>query len=538
MFNDAINKIRDILRTEAIVGRDSINYCISFLVIKSLDEHLCQILNIDTKYTYNNLMSFKSKNELYEKIYNPTFQDFLIYHLVYKLNMNFLREFKIKSAENLYNILYTLKDLNLQTLNEQYDLIGTIYELHLKTGTINGRDLGQFFTNRKIIKYMVDIVNPQIGETILDPAMGTGGFLTMCVKHLKNVNWSEYKNNIYGFDIDEEISNLATLNLLLETGEKFGNLKCKNALTMDIQNKFDIILANEPMGLKIDYTLCSDIVKNLKIKASKSESLFMQLIMQLLKPNGRACVIVPEGFLFAENNKTKKYLMENFNVKKIIHLKGKMFMNTNINTCIIYFINDGNKSNIEYYTLNDELIENKITEDKITKTTNEIKYKIKDICVFLPKSKHNVDYGKDSGLYPFFTCSIKGHKFVDVPDFNEEALILNSTNGTGKCNIFYASKYSLSNGAIHFKVVSDKVKTKYLYYYLKTNINLLENGFKGSLQKTISKKYIENIEVKIPPLDVQENIINKAEYLYTKIQQTKDKINDIDNKLKNIFNGI
>src|SRR5579885_1696669 len=143
MFVNVINKIRDILRAEGITTKDSISYCIGFLVIRLLDDKMCQKLNIDVKYSFNNLINCKSKNELYEKIYNPGSNDFLILHLIQKVN--------------LYYILSLLKDLDIDKLNEQYDLIGIIYELHLKTGS-NGssmRDLGQYFTNRRVIDYMI-----------------------------------------------------------------------------------------------------------------------------------------------------------------------------------------------------------------------------------------------------------------------------------------------------------------------------------------------------------------------------------------------
>src|SRR5579875_663865 len=549
MFNIIINKIRDILRVEAIIGKDSINYCIAFLVIRSLDESLCQKLNIDNNYTFNNLINTNSINKLYEKIYNPNSSDFLVYHLVFKLNMNFLREFKIKSPENLYNILISLKDLNIKELNEKYDLIGTIYELHLKTGTNNGRDLGQYFTNRLVIEYMINLVDPKLNETICDPTMGTGGFLTMAVKHLNKkykINWSQYKNFIYGYDIDEEITSLSNLNLLIETGEKFDNLKCKNVLTTNINNKFDIILANEPMGINIDYDLCSDTIKDFNIKSS-TESLFMQLFMQLLKPNGRACIIVPEGFLSSVKNKTKEYLVNNFLIKKVIHLNGSFFMNTKIDTYILYFINSGRKTeNIDFCVLDNNLQEKKILniEYENIKDNNynlvyrfyitvnyNIKdyplYKLKDICVFLPKSNRKASYGKDVGFYPFF-CSGKKIKYCDSYDYDCESIIIG--NG-GTANINYGTKFSCSD---HTHVLTSKyqdVLIKFLYYYLKNHIDILQRGFCGTGIKNISKEYIENIEVPIPMVEIQEKIIKRMDNLYYKIDKLKDKLIKTENEI-------
>jgi len=534
MFNDIITKIRDYLKSESIIGKSSIYYCILFLIIRLLNDSLCQRLNIDTKYTFNNLFNNgnTNKNVLYEKIYNPLSEDCLYTHLIYKLNLRLPKKFEIGSPEKLYNILFILNNLEINKIEENYDIIGTIYELHLKTGTTGGKDLGQYFTNRKVIKYMVEMIKPQIEETICDPAMGTGGFLTIYVKHL---NGKLNEKHIYGFDIDEEIANLATLNLFLETGERFTNLYCQNILTTNIENKFDIILANVPMGINIDYNLCSNKIKSLKIKTSKCESLFVQLITQMLNVNGRACIIVPEGFL-ANKDKTREYLINNFEVQKIVHLNGKFFLNTTIDTYIIYFINSGKKTeNVEFYVLDENVVENKILDVKYNEILNKdykliyklyislekynYKYcKIKDICTFLPKSKRKANYGKETGLFPFY-CSTEKIKYCDECDYNVESIII----GTGgNANIKYGVKFSCSTDNFILTSKYEDILTKYIYYYLENNIDILKNGFYGTAIKHISKKYIENIEIPIPPVEKQKLIINKMDMLNNKEQQIMD----------------
>ncbi|MEM3857991.1 MAG: N-6 DNA methylase [Candidatus Micrarchaeaceae archaeon] len=555
MFINTVDKIRNILRSEGITGIDSINHCIGFLVIRFLDEYLCHKLNIDVKYTYNNLISTKCKNKLYEKIYNPSSSDFLVYHLVYKLNMNFLRDFKIKSVENLYNILMLFKDLNIKELNENYDLTGIIYELHLETGTNNCRDLGQYFTSRKVIKYMINLVDPKLNQTICDPTMGTGGFLTMTVKYLRqkyNINWKTYKNLIFGYDVDNDVTNLATLNLLLETGEIFDNLECKNVLTSNIDKKFDIIFANEPMGIDINYDKCSPNLKSFNIKGT-CESLFMQLFMNLLNKDGKACIIVPETFLSGSKNETRKYLINNFDVRKIVHLNGKFFLNTNINAYIIYFINSGPKTqNVDFYVLDENLVENKILTvdyEKI-KNNNYILihrfyvpisskleypiYKLKDICKFLPKSKRKAKYGKDVGLYPFFRSG-KKVKYCDTYDYDVESIII----GTGgEANIKYGVKFSCSTDNVILTSKTQNVDIKYVYYYLKNNIDILQRGFFGTTIKHISSEYIKNIEIPLPPLDVQLSIVKKIDLLCTEIQQIENQINEINQSINCLFSNI
>src|SRR5579875_2386844 len=170
---EVIDKIRNILRTEGISLQKSFNYCIAFIIIRLLDKKVCQKLNIE--FTFDELCNL-DKNNLYKNICK------LIPYLFYNLNVNFLQQFKL-SIDNLYKIFTHLRNLELCELNEKYDIIGTIYELYIKTGSNSGRDLGQFFTNRLIIEYMIKLVEPQLNVTICDPTMGTGGFLTMAVKY-------------------------------------------------------------------------------------------------------------------------------------------------------------------------------------------------------------------------------------------------------------------------------------------------------------------------------------------------------------------
>ncbi|MEM3858321.1 MAG: N-6 DNA methylase [Candidatus Micrarchaeaceae archaeon] len=531
---EVINKIRDILRTEGIASRKSFNYCVAFIIIRLFDKKICQKLNIE--FTFDELCNL-DKDRLYENISK------LIPYLVYNLNMNFLRNFKL-SPDNLYKIFTLLRTLNPHKLNEKYDLIGTLYELHIKTGSNNGRDLGQFFTNRLVIEYMINLVEPQLNETICDPTMGTGGFLTMAVKYLNNkynVNWSQYKNLIFGYDIDSDVKDLAFLNLFLETGEKFTTLYQQDVLTQGLKHKYKIILANEPMGVKSLYNLCCENIKQLGIKTNKCESLFLQLFSRHLDLDGKCCVIVPDGFLFSQYHlQTRSWLINNFNLKKVISLDGEFFINTNIKTSIIYFINNGKTTNIEFCKLSTDLKENKITTVTINNLTSDYNliyknyisndlyhnlkfYKLNDICTFLPKSKRNASYGKNIGLYPFF-CSSKKIKYCDNYDYDTESIII----GTGGfANIKFGTKFSCSN---HNEVITSKdnnILNKYIYYYLENNIDILEKGFHGSCIKNLSKEYIKNISIPFVNLDTQVKIIKTLDLISDSIT--------ISNKLIHLY---
>ena len=579
-FETIINSIRNILRNEGVTGMDSINHCVAFVIMKYLTIQKCENFNIPVKYAYENFLNddnnqpfSNNDHRILTKFYSVDAEDDdLLSHLRDKFNFNQFR-FKITSPFNFFTIFKKISELNLDDISEEYDIVGMIYEIHLKTGTSNSlRDLGQFFTHRKVIKYMVELCEPKLKsngeiETILDPSLGTGGFLTMSIKYLnkkyQNINWNLNKSNIYGFDIDDNVRNLALLNTLLESGQILNNNIVKNDTlqndyTLDYKtviNSVDIILANEPFGLKsLKYKDCCKRIKELKIDGTKSEPLFLQLMMRSLNKNGRCAVIVPEGVLFNDASLhigTRKYLIENLNLKKIISLGDKLFLNTGVKSSILYFVNDGKTKEVEYLNIklsNGTLIEEsiiKVKVDDIVKNkyylginkylkTEEIKHegleykKLGEICKFMQNSKRNASFGKDSGKYPFYTSSNILSKYCDEADYNEECIII----GTGGLpNIKINNNFSCSS---HHLVIKSEYN-KYIYYWFLSNMQKLGDLFHGSTIKNLSKTDLENIEIPIPSLEIQNKIVNILDIIYNKIELNKQSINSYEQLRKNII---
>lgn len=579
-LESVINKIRNILRNEGITGMSSINHCLAFIVLRSLDLKQCKELGIPEKYAFENFSQDNEKNELGEtKLYNKFYKksskkDSFYKYLKLKLDFTNI-QFKIKDTNNLKNIIKTLKKIDTKELSNNYDLVGTIYEIHLKSGTTNAmRDLGQYFTHRLVIEYMIKLCDPKMInkkeiETIVDPTMGTGGFITMAIKYLnkkyKKINWNSNKENIYGFDIDENVTNMAKLNAFLETRVQFNKLvkqdTLKNDMTINdfLLEKADVILANEPMGIKnITHAGCCNRIKDLKIRGTKAEPLFLQLFMKALNDNGRCAVVVPDGVLFNESNLhkgTRKYLIEKFNLLKVISLNDKgFFLNTGVSTSILFFKNDENKTKeVEYLELN--LNDNKLVEKEIVKVSYDklvendyslfvnkyiieeegkfegIEYKkLCDICNFLPKSKRKASYGEEQGQYRFYTSSIKSKK-CNTADYNEEALII----GTGgNANIKYDCLFSCSTDNFVLANKKDNVSLKFVFYYLKNNMYIIESGFSGSTIKHISKKYIQNIEIPIPDIYIQNKIVEQLDIISENNKTCEKSINEF-NKIMNFY---
>lgn len=559
-----ISSIRDLLRKEGITGIDSINHCILFVISRLLNTNMCLKFGIDPKYAFSHLLKDEigddiGDQDLYDRVYNHQ-RDCLVGQIMYVLGFMNMK-FKLEGIHNLRLIYDKLSQIDIDQLSVKYDVIGTIYEIHLKSGTSNSmRDLGQYYTHRQVIQYMIELCDPQMKngliEKIVDPTMGTGGFLTMTIKYLNQkyksqIDWVKNKDHIIGFDIDENVRNMALLNVFLETNElckqtlvKQDTLHCDMKFTHDdtILEKADVILANEPMGLKnIVHAECCERIKEMNIRGTKAEPLFLQLFMSALNDGGRCAVIVPDGVLFNEStlhSGTRKYLVENFNLKKVVSLNDDFFLNTGVKTSILFFKKDGQQTQevefsqiclkddqimetsvikVSYQQIKDSkysLFVNKYNAEQVNKIENIQYKKLGDICQFLSKGKRKSSEGKDKGEYPLFFCSILKHLWMDCYDFDEEGIMINTTNGSGKCKLFYCKgKYSVGESVLRFNSKSDIVKTKYVFYYLKMIRNSIEELFRGSNQKQLSRTDFEQMEIPIPPLPVQQAIVERLDVL-------------------------
>jgi len=582
-FIAKINEVRDILRKDGITGMDSITHCVAFYILRNLTNDLCIKLDIPEHFSYDKFNKDENgtllcKDKLFEKFYKQRSTECFVYVLVNKFNFKPIKNFAIKTSLYLEKIFKCFETINPEQLNIDCDIVGTIYEIHLATGATGQgmRDLGQYFTHRKVIKYMVELCDPKVKsdgsiETILDPSMGTGGFLTMATKYLSannsNINWEENQDNIYGFDVSENMQSLAHINLLLENNEIFENIKIQDTLHGDFEvndviiDKYDVILANEPFGLKnIVHAECCERIVDLRIRGTKAEPLYLQLMMISLNENGRCAVIVPDGVLFNDSKlhkDTRKYLIENLNLKKIITMEGEFFMNTAVKSSILYFVNDGITTNVEFCKINiinDEIVEEiikTITREDIIRNNyslfinkymqtisvqiNNIEYKkLGDMCVFLPKSKRKASFGSDIGLYPFYTSSMTS-KLCDIADYNVESIII----GTGgNASVKISSHYSCSADNFIIKITNGN--TKYIYYWLLKNIQEIEALFHGTTIKHLGKTDLENIKIPIPSLEIQQDIVNQCDQHVTSINTLRTQIKDIErqNPIENILSAL
>lgn len=272
---------------------------------------------------------------------------------------------RIVSGHTLREIINIIDELNFQSSDELFEL-SHIYEDLLKGMGSDGGNSGEFYTPRSVIKAMVEAVDPQVGERIYDGAAGSCGFLVEAYEYLwteeKRADYSPsemdiiQKKTFYGQEKTSLGYVMGMMNLILH-GIESPNVYKGNTLTTnirDIQEKdrHDVILANPPFGGKEK----SQIQQNFPVETNATEMLFLQHFMKMLKLEGRAAIIVPEGVLFQNSNAfkaIKQDLLENFDVHTIVSLPSGVFLPySGVKTNILFFDRKGATSEIWYYEVN------------------------------------------------------------------------------------------------------------------------------------------------------------------------------------------
>ena len=266
--------------------------------------------------------------------------------------------FDITNQSTYKKLITKLNSFDFESIEE--DVLGEAYEEVIKDVMI-GKTLGQFFTPPKVKKMMVKLIDPQVKEDgtiekIFDPAMGTGGFLINCLRHLitqskvKNINldWEFIRKfGLGGREAEPDTYQLAVSNMLISSGQMFDEelLQKGDSIRDPITNKYDIILANPPFGIDgLDYTNIEHNLRNeyMPIKSNSAVPLFLQAIIYMLRIGGRCAVVLPEGQeLFSKNkalSSVREFLMKTCDLKEVIYLPAGTFTHTSIKTCVFYFV--------------------------------------------------------------------------------------------------------------------------------------------------------------------------------------------------------
>jgi type I restriction enzyme M protein len=253
----------------------------------------------------------------------------------------------MKSGQLMRQVINKINAVDFNNLTERQHF-GDIYEQILNDLQSAG-NAGEYYTPRAVTAFMVDRIDPHPGETLLDPACGTGGFLTCSIRHMRDryVKKPEHEKamqaGLRGVEKKQLPHMLCVTNMLLHGVEDAGFVRHDNTLARPYisytqSDRVDIVLTNPPFGGREEDGIETNFPAHFRTR--ETADLFLALIIRLLKPGGRAAVVLPDGTLFGEGIKTrlKEHLMEECNLHTIVRLPNSVFRPyASIGTNLLFF---------------------------------------------------------------------------------------------------------------------------------------------------------------------------------------------------------
>ncbi|MEO6907946.1 MAG: class I SAM-dependent DNA methyltransferase, partial [Abditibacteriaceae bacterium] len=276
----------------------------------------------------------------------------LILREVFEGNNNYM-----KSGINIRKVLNKLNEIDFNIAHDRH-AFGELYESILKELQSAGKS-GEFYTPRAVTQFITEMVNPQIGEKVLDPASGTGGFLTGTIEHLRkdiaNIETLHaIQQNVIGWEYKPLPFLLATTNLILHDVE-VPNITFRDALEKPLssyteRDRVQVILANPPFGGIVANSNEKNFPQNFRTK--ESADLFLILMIHLLKMGGRAGIVLPDGSLTGEGVKARvrERLLSECNLHTIIRLPNSVFQPyATVATNLLFFDKGAPTREVWYY---------------------------------------------------------------------------------------------------------------------------------------------------------------------------------------------
>ena len=367
--------------------------------------------------------------------------------------------------------------------------------------------------------------------------------------------------------IKNELLNITDEGLRIRRQKQLKNIEAQEKQEKKEQDKTKVCLS-----------MCSGRIqkfaKNNVLKGNDKESCSLMLLMDILEVGGTAVGVLKEGVFFNKTYKDlRKCLVKNFNVREVISVPQDQFENTSTKTSIIIFDNNEEKTTeVKFSNLVVErYIEDKFAEvfgdiviienkDDIIRVTDKLVscakkdeilenticslngkdynkkeiivgegyelVKLGDMCEFMQKSKRNASFGQSTGQYNFYTSSDKVQK-CDIVDYNEECLIVGDG---GVANIKIDKQFSCSD---HNHIIKTKYNA-YIYYLLSGKIELLSDGFSGSVLKNLSKDYLKNLHIPIPKSqDKIQEWVDKISAPYNEKNEKQAQIKELETFVEN-----
>jgi len=267
---------------------------------------------------------------------------------------------KIQSGYSLRDALEKVDELQFRSQADKHEL-SHLYEVKIKNMGNAGRNGGEYYTPRPLIRAMIDVVNPQIGETIYDGAAGSAGFLCEAFDYLrKREGLSTNDLNIlqtktfYAKEKKSLAYVIAIMNMILHGIEAHNvihtNTLAENLADIQESQRHNIILANPPFGGKER----KEVQQNFHIKTGETAFLFLQHFIKMLKPGGRAAIVIKNTFLSNTDNAAialRKELLESCNLHTVLDMPAKTFLGAGVKTVVLFFTKGQPTQKVWFYQL-------------------------------------------------------------------------------------------------------------------------------------------------------------------------------------------
>jgi len=269
---------------------------------------------------------------------------------------------KLSDGYSIREVVNAVDNLEFKSSEQKHEL-SALYEEKIKNMGNSGRNGGEYYTPRALIKSIIQVINPKINETVYDGAVGSAGFLIEAYEYMsksKSLTTSEFKTlqtkTFYGIEKISLAYVIGLMNMILH-GIESPNIIRKNTLEDNIQeiqgkDRVDVILANPPFGGRTEK---KHIQENFPIGTSETSYLFLQHFMKKLKVGGRCGVVIKNTFLSNTDNASitlRKQLLEECNLYAVLDLPGGAFLGTGVKTVVLFFEKGKPTQKLWYYQLN------------------------------------------------------------------------------------------------------------------------------------------------------------------------------------------
>jgi len=565
---DNFNSLHDILwNSEGFDPITSRNTLLSFFSIRLIEEH-AEKLNLSKVCRYSEMIKLINDGGSLDDIAGQ-FLEMLQELKSNPITRSFFPNVKVLNGPILRKVFLKIDEFSNEDLHSS-DILGELYEV-VGSGDKANSEIGQYFTSRSICKIIANVciankksLYKKVGgenvlKNFLDPFCGTGGFTREFISRaneLDDVDWIKYQDNIYSFDRNKTMIPIVLLNLLFTTGKIFtreyaGNIISLDSFRDDISTgsmprfpevKYDFIFTNPPFGGDSkkdsgftystsngkgkDKTVTLNVnqdIQTIGIVDNDKVSAAVQLCMALLAPKGLCAAVLPQGFFFSSGKakvELRKKLIEEYKVHMIIDIPQDAFLGTTTKTSVLIFQKGAFTDQIVFMDMNEEIRataslddlrkRNYSLDEKLYFEREEVELegfetmRLGDLVERVHGKSHAAGEGKDSGEYPFLVSSNIKKKFCEEYDYEDYHLVIG--NG-GVPNVHYEKQFSISTHMIVFKSKSDMYNLQYIYYILKFNKRLLDDKFNGTTIKNISLTSILDINIPVPSIEKQQEII-------------------------------